>query len=147
LRALNLNLRLMHVCGTHQDTLVRFGLKEAGIEVRPGPGCPVCVTTAREIEEAIFLARKGKVVATFGDMFRLPSEKWKKKGHINRPIRQRVIVLSLSIKPAFQNLLFRIDYELYQFLVYRFFLFQYLCGITNFNTFTCQGKQSRFTVG
>ncbi len=79
LKALNLNLRLMHVCGTHQDTLVRFGLnsmlKEAGIEVRPGPGCPVCVTTAKEIEEAILLARKGKVVATFGDMFRVPGEK------------------------------------------------------------------------
>ena len=76
LKALNLNLRLMHVCGTHQDTLVRFGLnsmlKEAGIEVRPGPGCPVCVTTPKEIEEAIILARKGKVIATFGDMFRVP---------------------------------------------------------------------------
>ena len=114
-------------------------------ETRTGvPGlCDYCKGDRR----SHFLARKGKVVATFGDMFRLPSEKWKKKGHINRPIRQRVIVLSLSIKPAFQNLLFRIDYELYQVLVYRFFLFQYLCGITNFNTFTRQGKQSRFTVG
>jgi len=50
-------------------------LKEAGVEIRPGPGCPVCVTTAKEIEEAILLARKGKVVATFGDMFRVPGEK------------------------------------------------------------------------
>jgi hydrogenase expression/formation protein HypD len=79
LKHLNLNLRLMHVCGTHQDTLVRFGLnsmlKEAGVEIRPGPGCPVCVTTAKEIEEAILLARKGKVIATFGDMFRVPGEK------------------------------------------------------------------------
>lgn len=79
LKALKLYLRLMHVCGTHQDTIVKFGLnsmlKDAGIEVRPGPGCPVCVTTAREIEEAILLARKGKVVATFGDMFRVPGEK------------------------------------------------------------------------
>lgn len=79
MKALNLKLRLMHVCGTHQDTLVRFGLnsilQEAGIELRPGPGCPVCVTTVREIEEAIALARTGKVVATFGDMFRVPGEK------------------------------------------------------------------------
>ncbi|MBE0516269.1 MAG: hydrogenase formation protein HypD [Methanophagales archaeon] len=78
LKALNLDLRLMHVCGTHQDTMVKFGLnsmlQEAGIEVRAGPGCPVCVTTAKEIEEAILLARKGKVVATFGDMFRVPGE-------------------------------------------------------------------------
>ena len=79
LKALNLTLRLIHVCGTHQDTLVKFGLgsmlKEAGIELRAGPGCPVCVTTAKEIEEAIALARGGKVVATFGDMFRVPGEK------------------------------------------------------------------------
>ena len=78
LKGLNLDLRLMHVCGTHQDTLVKFGLspllQAAGIEVRAGPGCPVCVTTAHEIEEAILLARKGKVVATFGDMFRVPGE-------------------------------------------------------------------------
>ncbi len=79
LKDMNLNLRLMHVCGTHQDTLVRFGLnsmlKEAGVEIRPGPGCPVCVTTAKEIEEAILLARRGKVIATFGDMFRVPGER------------------------------------------------------------------------
>ena len=78
LKALNLTLRVMHVCGTHQDTLMRFGLdsmlQEAGIEVSAGPGCPVCVTTAREIEEAIALARAGKVVATFGDMFKVPGE-------------------------------------------------------------------------
>jgi len=49
-------------------------LKEVGVEVRPGPGCPVCVTTAKEIEEAILLAKSGKVVATFGDMFRVPGE-------------------------------------------------------------------------
>ncbi len=78
LQALELNLRLMHVCGTHQDTLVRFGLdsmlRAVGIEIRAGPGCPVCVTTAREIEEAIALARAGNVIATFGDMFRVPGE-------------------------------------------------------------------------
>ena len=79
LKDMNLNLRLMHVCGTHQDTLVKFGLdsmlKEVGVEVRPGPGCPVCVTTAKEIEEAVLLARTGAVVATFGDMFKVPGER------------------------------------------------------------------------
>ena len=28
LREMDLNLRLMHVCGTHQDTVVRYGLDE-----------------------------------------------------------------------------------------------------------------------
>ncbi len=76
LEEMHLDLRLMHVCGTHQDTLVRHGLdsmlKKTGIDIRQGPGCPVCVTTQREIEECIRLARTGKRVAAFGDMMRVP---------------------------------------------------------------------------
>jgi hydrogenase expression/formation protein HypD len=76
LKTANVNLRFMHVCGTHQETLMRHGLdallKDCGITVSQGPGCPVCVTTAREIEEAITLARKGFTVASFGDMLQVP---------------------------------------------------------------------------
>ncbi|MEM2981883.1 MAG: hydrogenase formation protein HypD, partial [Candidatus Bathyarchaeia archaeon] len=76
LKSMGLNLTLMHVCGTHQDTIVRYGLdlllKGCGIEVRQGPGCPVCVTTMAEVEEAVALARSGKTVTTFGDMLRVP---------------------------------------------------------------------------
>lgn len=72
----SLNIRIMHVCGTHQDTLVRNGLDEVffsiGIDIREGPGCPVCVTTTKEIEYARLLARKGKTVAVYGDMLRAP---------------------------------------------------------------------------
>ena len=78
LKELNLEIRIMHVCGTHQDTLVRFGLsdmlKKVGVEIRQGPGCPVCVTTPMEIEEAITLAKKGRTIATFGDMLLVPGE-------------------------------------------------------------------------
>lgn len=70
------DLTLMHVCGTHQDTLVRHGLdpmlREAGITIRQGPGCPVCVTTPREIEEIIRLAQDGITVTVFGDMMKVP---------------------------------------------------------------------------
>src|SRR5512136_1581742 len=70
----------MHVCGTHQDTLVKNGLdsllKKCGIEIGQGPGCPVCVTTPREIEEMILLAKKGKIVASFGDMINVPGEEY-----------------------------------------------------------------------
>lgn len=79
LKKMKLDIRLMHVCGTHQDTLLRFGLdqilSDCGVEVRQGPGCPVCVTTPREIEEGITLARRGKIIATFGDMVRVPGIK------------------------------------------------------------------------
>ena len=78
IKKLNVNLKFMHVCGTHQDTLVKNGLdsllKQCGVEIGQGPGCPVCVTTPREIEEMLVLARKGKTVTSFGDMINVPGE-------------------------------------------------------------------------
>ena len=75
----DVKLKFMHVCGTHQDTLVKNGLdvllKECGIEIGQGPGCPVCVTTPREIEEMLLLAREGKIVTSFGDMINVPGGK------------------------------------------------------------------------
>jgi hydrogenase expression/formation protein HypD len=72
------NLKFMHVCGTHQDTLVKHGLdvllQKCGIEIGQGPGCPVCVTTPKEIEEILSLSKEGKTIATFGDMTRVPGE-------------------------------------------------------------------------
>ncbi len=69
--------KFMHICGTHQDTIVRFGLEEmlrdAGVEIAQGPGCPVCVTTSREVADAITLARNGITVTAFGDMMRVPT--------------------------------------------------------------------------
>ena len=73
-----LKLKFMHVCGTHQDTLVKNGLdsllRRCGVEIGQGPGCPVCVTTPLEIEEMLLLARKGKIVTSFGDMINVPGE-------------------------------------------------------------------------
>lgn len=120
LKDLKLTLRLMHVCGTHQDTLVRSGLismlQEAGIEVRPGPGCPVCVTTTREIEEAIALARSGKVVATFGDMFRVPGEKQsladvKAEGHDVRMVYSITDCIAIAEKTDRDVVFFSIGFE------------------------------------
>jgi hydrogenase expression/formation protein HypD len=37
-----------------------------------GPGCPVCVTDVPEVDEAVVLAEDGKVIATYGDMLRVP---------------------------------------------------------------------------
>ena len=74
-----IKLKFMHVCGTHQDTLVKHGLdvllKKCGIEIIQGPGCPVCVTTPKEIEEMLLLGKKGKIVTSFGDMINVPGEK------------------------------------------------------------------------
>jgi len=68
-------IKIVHVCGSHERTIVMFGLRELlpnGLEVFSGPGCPVCCTPAEEIDMAIELARSGVTVTTFGDMLRVP---------------------------------------------------------------------------
>lgn len=70
-------LRFMEVCGTHTVAIFRHGirgiLEEAGITFLSGPGCPVCVTAQKDVDAAITLARtKDVVLATFGDMMRVP---------------------------------------------------------------------------
>ena len=79
LESWGLDIKVMHVCGGHQDTLVRSGLddlmKTTGIDIRQGPGCPVCVTTQKEIEEAMLLGGEGKTFMVFGDMMRVPGKK------------------------------------------------------------------------
>jgi hydrogenase expression/formation protein HypD len=72
------NVKICHVCGTHEWTITHFGLRSllpANVEVIAGPGCPVCIVPASEIDEAIKLALDGKVVTCFGDLLRVPGSK------------------------------------------------------------------------
>ncbi len=69
------NVKICHVCGTHEWTISHHGIRAllpAAVEVIAGPGCPVCVIPAAEIDEAIKLAKKGITIATFGDLLRVP---------------------------------------------------------------------------
>jgi hydrogenase expression/formation protein HypD len=66
---------VMHVCGSHEQAIARFGLRAAfpaKLDVLMGPGCPVCVTDIPEVDEAYALAMQGVRVATYGDMLRVP---------------------------------------------------------------------------
>ncbi|MDQ7033060.1 MAG: hydrogenase formation protein HypD [Desulfonauticus sp.] len=67
--------RFMEVCGTHTVAIFRSGLRslfpENLIHVS-GPGCPVCVTHEREVAAFLELAQKDVVLATFGDLMRVP---------------------------------------------------------------------------
>ena len=67
---------LMEVCGTHTVAIARNGIRSLmpeGIRLSSGPGCPVCVTSNRDIDTVIALARIPEVtIATFGDMTRVP---------------------------------------------------------------------------
>ncbi|MGM0575381.1 MAG: hydrogenase formation protein HypD [Myxococcota bacterium] len=66
---------LMHVCGSHEQAIARFGLRAAfppALDVIMGPGCPVCITDTPEVDEGVALARQGVLVLTYGDMLRVP---------------------------------------------------------------------------
>lgn len=68
-------ITVMHVCGSHEQAMGRFGLRAAfppALHVVMGPGCPVCITDAPEVDEAVALALQGVRVTTFGDMLRVP---------------------------------------------------------------------------
>lgn len=73
-------VRIMEVCGTHTHEIFRNGIRNIlspQINLISGPGCPVCVTPADYIDEAVMLALdKGCTITTFGDLVRVPgSEK------------------------------------------------------------------------
>jgi hydrogenase expression/formation protein HypD len=66
---------VMHVCGSHEQAIARFGLRTGfpkDLHVIMGPGCPVCITDQPEVDEAVALARQGVRIATYGDMVRVP---------------------------------------------------------------------------
>ncbi|UCF21717.1 MAG: hydrogenase formation protein HypD [Gemmatimonadota bacterium] len=65
----------MHVCGSHEQAIARYGLRSVlpkSLDLIMGPGCPVCVTDLPEVDEAVVLAQDGCIIATYGDMVRVP---------------------------------------------------------------------------
>ena len=68
-------VKIMHVCGSHEHTIMENGIRTLlpdEVEIIAGPGCPVCVVPSREIDEALQLIDKGVTITTFGDMLRVP---------------------------------------------------------------------------
>jgi hydrogenase expression/formation protein HypD len=82
-------VKIMEVCGTHTVAIHRYGIQRLlpdNVKLVSGPGCPVCVTPDTFIDEAVFLARQGFLITTFGDMIRVPGshsslEKERAQGH------------------------------------------------------------------
>ncbi len=73
-------INLMEVCGTHTMTIARSGIRNMlpkNVRLLSGPGCPVCVTSAGDIDKAIEYSRiSGAILATFGDMVRVPGSRY-----------------------------------------------------------------------
>ena len=69
-------LRIMEVCGTHTHEIFKLGIRNLlpeNVQLVSGPGCPVCVTEAGFVDEALMLALDhGVTICTFGDLVRVP---------------------------------------------------------------------------
>ena len=77
IKEINRPIKIMHVCGTHEHTISKYGLRSLlpkEIEIISGPGCPVCVCPAADIDKAIELGKRDDtIITTFGDMIRVPA--------------------------------------------------------------------------
>ncbi len=69
------SLKFMEVCGSHTVAIFKSGIRDmlpGNISLVSGPGCPVCVTAVEDVDRAVAIAETGAVLATFGDMVRVP---------------------------------------------------------------------------
>lgn len=79
-------LNIMEFCGTHTHEIFKYGIRELlpkNINLLSGPGCPVCVTSQRDIDYIIELAKLKEVdfgIITFGDLVNVPGT----KGSLNK---------------------------------------------------------------
>lgn len=78
-RKLNRQVNIMEVCGTHTVAIFHHGIRNLlpdTIRLISGPGCPVCVTSINDIDQAIAMSGHEEVIlTTFGDMMRVPGSK------------------------------------------------------------------------
>lgn len=78
-RGLTAPVRFMEVCGTHTMSIYQYGIRSLlpdTVRLVSGPGCPVCVTPIGYVDKAVACALdKGNIVATFGDMMRVPGSR------------------------------------------------------------------------
>ncbi len=69
-------IRIMHLCGTHEDTITRYGIRSLlpeNVKLLSGPGCPVCITPDVDLQKVFhLLERENVTLTTFGDMARVP---------------------------------------------------------------------------
>ena len=73
-REIGRGVNLMEVCGTHTQAISRNGIRQIlpeNINLITGPGCPVCVSSQKDIDAIVSLALAGIPVATYGDVLRV----------------------------------------------------------------------------
>lgn len=108
-------VNIMEVCGTHTMAISRSGLRQLlpeKINLVSGPGCPVCVTSDRDIDHIIGIIREYPVTLfTFGDMMRVPGadsslQREKSKGRDVRVCYSPMDALDFAIKNPDKDVVF-----------------------------------------
>ena len=100
--------RFMEICGTHTVAIFKNGIRDVlpeHIDLVSGPGCPVCVTAARDIDKAIKLAQiPDVIVTTFGDMIRVPGSENSLQREKGRGADVRIVYSTMdAVEIARQN--------------------------------------------
>ena len=105
---------IMHVCGTHEQSITRSGVRSLlpeGLEIVPGPGCPVCVTPITEIDAAVQMAERKAIITVFGDMMRVPGSRKsllqaKSEGADVRIVYSPEVAVEIARKNSGKNVVF-----------------------------------------
>ncbi len=109
------SIRIMEVCGGHTMSIHKFGIPSllpSHIQLVSGPGCPVCVTDRKYIDQAIAYARMpNTIITTYGDLIRVPgsSSSLEKERSNGRDIRIVYSVLDahkIAIENPSRNIIF-----------------------------------------
>ena len=93
-------IKIMEVCGTHTTEFFKSGVKDffpKKLNLIDGPGCPVCVTPNEYLDQAIEIGKnKNVILATYGDLIKIPSSYSSLKEEKAQGLDVRVIYSSLE---------------------------------------------------
>ncbi len=101
------NVSLMEVCGGHTWAIQKFGISSLlpdQINLMSGPGCPVCVTSKRFIDQAVAYSRLDDVIiTTFGDLIRVPGSSSSLEKEISKGNDVRIVYSVLDALDIARN--------------------------------------------
>ncbi len=105
----------MEVCGGHTMSIQKFGIPSLlpeNIRLISGPGCPVCVTDRKYIDQAVAYSRMpGTIITTYGDLIRVPGsssslEKEKAAGGDVRIVYSILDAVEIAARNRDKNVIF-----------------------------------------
>ena len=114
-KAVTKPIRLMEVCGGHTMSIQKFGIPSLlpdFIQLISGPGCPVCVTDRKFIDQSIAYARMPEtIITTYGDLIRVPGststlDREKADGADIRIVYSVLDALNIARENPAQNVIF-----------------------------------------